>query len=303
MAITDNTFTPEELDTTLAANPALKDHLVDAVKKLGYVARTTDEENTFIGSKTKEIYDGLDKDIFDTSGIAKNPTEKTYEFAKRVIGGLKTSVTEATTPLQTKIAELEKTIADGNGDATLRAQLEVLQKKEETYQNDIKDRDTKLFQKDVMLDMRDGLRSIKFDPSVKESVVKILVKNAQDDILRMAAAQKNADGTETVVYIRDGKTVLDDKNQPADAAYILQDMLKDIVEAGQQGAGGGAGGNGSGGNGGNGSGGRKALPAALPATVKNQGQLMDFLKEFGLAADSKEYDEAFDKFSAGLPLR
>lgn len=301
MAITDNTFTPEEVDAAVAANPALKEHLVGAVKKLGYTPYTSQEYEKAIGDKTKEIYDGLDRDIFDTSGIAKNPTEKTYDFAKRVIGGLKTSVTEATTPLQQKILDLEKQIKDGNGNETLKAQLEALQKKEETYQNDIKDRDTKLFQKDVMLDIRDGMREVKLNTALPKSILDLAVDHATKSIVGMAAAQKNADGTESVVYIRDGKVALNKDNQPATASDLLSDLLKDVVETGQQGAGGGAG---QGGTGGTGTGNKaKALPATLPSTVKTVGQLMDFLKEYGLAEGSTEYDAAYDKFSGGLSLR
>lgn len=303
MAITDNNFTPEELTAAVAANPALVSHLVGAVKSSGYVARTADEETQFIGTKTKEIYDGLDKDIFDTSGIAKNPTEKTYDYAKRVVGGLKTSVTEATTPLQQKIADLEKQIKDGNGDATLKAQLEQLQTKEQQYQKDLKEKDEALFKKDVRLDIRDGRRNLKFDPTVKESVLQVVVDNAEAALLNMAAEQKNADGSTSVVYIRDGKTVLNDKSQPADAAYILAEMLKDVLDTGHQGQGGGAGSQG-GNSGGTGRDGRKALPAALPASVKSQGQLMDFLKEYGLGQDTKEYDDAWDKLGGDkLPMR
>ncbi|MET4106035.1 hypothetical protein [Hymenobacter sp. UYP22] len=297
MAITDNTFTPEELTAAVAANPALREHLVGAVKTGGHIVRTADEETNFIGTKTKEIYDGLDKDIFDTSGIARNPTERTYDYAKRVIGGYKTDLTDR----QQKIADLEKSIADGNGDATMKAQLEKLQQQETEWKGKEETYAKQLFEKDVKLDIRDGVRGIKFDPSVKESVVKVLVDNATQSIISMAKEQKNADGSTSVVYVKDGKTVLNDKSLPADAAYILADILKDVVDAGHQGAGGGAGGQGGAGA----QGGRKptALPATLPATVKTQGQLMDWLMEYGLTDGSKEFDDAYDKFGAGLPLR
>jgi len=291
MAITDNTFAPEELTAAIAANPTLIPHLVGAVKSSGYIARTADEENKFIGDKTKELYDGLDKDLFDTSGVAKNPTEKTYDYAKRVVGGLKTSLTEATTPLQTKIAELEKQIKDGNGNETLKAQLEQLQEKEKKYQEDITDRDTKLFQKDVMLDIRDGLRAVELNKTLPESLRKLAVNDATNAIVGMAKLQKNADGTESVVYIRDNKVALNKDGQPATAADLLQELLKDVIEAGQLGAGGGAG---AGGTGGASGGGRKAVPTSLPATVKTQGQLHDYLKEYGLIADTEEYDKAWD---------
>jgi hypothetical protein len=46
------------------------------------------------------------------------------------------------------------------------------------------------------------------------------------------------------------------------------------------------------------------VPASLPATVKNQGQLMDYLKELSLGEGTKEYDEAWDKLGGDkLPMR
>ncbi|GAA3940473.1 hypothetical protein [Hymenobacter algoricola] len=305
MAITDNTFTPEELTAAVAANPALKDHLVGAVKTAGYVARTAQEEESFIGEKTKSLYDGLDKDIFDTSGIAKLPTEKTYDYAKRTIGSLKTSIMEATTPLQTKIADLEKAIADGNGNETMKAQLEALQKREETYQSDIKDRDAKLFEKDVMLDLRDGLRGIKLNEALPAGLRKLAVDNATACIVAMARPQKNADQTETVVYLgADGKVALNKENQSATAADLLAELLTEVIDAGHGGAGGGAGSAGGSGGAGGAGGGRKAVPTSLPATVKTQGQLIDYLKEFSVTDGTDDYDKAWDALGGDkLPLR
>ncbi len=108
MALTDNSLTVEEFETAYAANPALKDVALNIAKKLGYTPYTAAEFETAlgtkIGEKTSELYTGLDNDIFSASGIAKEGTEKTYDYAKRVIGGLKS----APTTLQTKIAELER---------------------------------------------------------------------------------------------------------------------------------------------------------------------------------------------------
>ena len=296
MAITDNTFTPEELTAAVAANPALQAHLVGAVKSANYVVRTADEETSFIGTKTKEIYDGLDKDLFDASGIAKEPTEKTYDFGKRVVKTLK----EATTPLQTKITELETAIANGNGDATMRAQLEQLQQKEQTWQQEQQKLQQQLQEKDVRLAIREGLRDLKYDASVKDSIRKTMVDAATSRLMSLARIQKNADDSETVVFVRDGKTLLNKDGQPADAAYLLGEELKDVLDNGQQGQGGGAGP--QGGTGGQGGSKGGTLPAARPATVNTQRKVIDWLKEHALVPNTKEYDEAFDKFSEGLPI-
>ena len=88
------------------------------------------DEKTVIGQKTGEIYGGLDADILAASGIAKNGTEKTYDYAKRVIGEIKGQAGNAA-ELQSKVSELEKektrleaVIAKGGGDAETKRQLE-----------------------------------------------------------------------------------------------------------------------------------------------------------------------------------
>ena len=105
----------------LVANAALSgltDEQITAITTL-----SQNDENSVIAKKTSEIYGALDEDILTASGIAKNSTEKTYDFAKRVIGEFKTKA-ESANGLQSQIdtltkekARLEKAIADGSADA------------------------------------------------------------------------------------------------------------------------------------------------------------------------------------------
>ena len=105
----------------LVANAALSgltDEQITAITTL-----SQNDENSVIAKKTSEIYGALDADILTASGIAKNSTEKTYDFAKRVIGEFKTKA-ESANGLQSQIdtltkekARLEKAIADGSADA------------------------------------------------------------------------------------------------------------------------------------------------------------------------------------------
>lgn len=105
----------------LVANAALSgltDEQITAITTL-----SQNDENSVIAKKTSEIYGALDADILAASGIAKNSTEKTYDFAKRVIGEFKTKA-ESANGLQSQIdtltkekARLEKAIADGSADA------------------------------------------------------------------------------------------------------------------------------------------------------------------------------------------
>ena len=100
------------------ATAGLSDEQIAAV-----VEMSKNDETAVIGQKTGEIYGGLDADILAASGIAKNGAEKTYDYAKRVIGEIKGQAGNAA-QLQSQVADLtkekarlEKVIADGGADA------------------------------------------------------------------------------------------------------------------------------------------------------------------------------------------
>ena len=92
-------------------------------QKAAIVEMSSNDENSVIAKKTGEIYGGLDADILAASGISKNGTEKTFDYAKRVIGEIKGQAGDAA-GLRTQVDELtkEKTrlegiIAKGGADA------------------------------------------------------------------------------------------------------------------------------------------------------------------------------------------
>ena len=297
MAITDGTFDAAEFEAAVTANPALLDQVRPGLTKLGvrpYTQQEYDTDlNTKIGEKTKEIHSAYEKDALELTGIPKQGNEKAYVYLKRAVGSVLTT-------RQSKIAELETAIATGGGDATLKAQLDQLKEKETQYQTDIKDRDTKLFQKDVALDIRDGLRGLKFDGTVKESLRNMAIKTATANVLALATLEKDAAGNENIRYVRDGKVILDGEGRPATAAFVLtqEAELKDVLDLGQPGAGGGAGG-----GQGNGKGGKVTIPETVPADVKTQAQLIDYLLKLGVAQETEEFDTAFEKLSKGLKFR
>ncbi len=93
------------------------------------VEMSRNDESTVIGQRIGEIYGGLDADILAASGMEKNGTEKTYDYAKRVIGGLKASADEVAgkqaqiDSLNAEKTRLEGIIAKGGNDAEVKAQL------------------------------------------------------------------------------------------------------------------------------------------------------------------------------------
>lgn len=107
-----------------AATAGLSNEQMQAV-----VEMSRNDETAVIGQKTGEIYGGLDADILAASGIAKNGAEKTYDYAKRVIGEIKGQAGNAV-QMQGQISELmkeksrlEKVIADGGADAETKREL------------------------------------------------------------------------------------------------------------------------------------------------------------------------------------
>ena len=89
----------------LKANAALSSLTEEQINAV--VQMSLNDEQSVIGQKTGEIYGGLDADILEVSGIAKNGTEKTYDYAKRVIGEIKAKAGDSA-QMQSQIAELTK---------------------------------------------------------------------------------------------------------------------------------------------------------------------------------------------------
>ena len=116
------------LTTELINGNAILNALTDEQKAI-IIEMSRNDEASVIGQKTGEIYGGLDADILDASGIAKNGTEKTYDYAKRVIGEIKEKAGKLDESLKqidelsAEKARLEKVIADGGADAETKRQL------------------------------------------------------------------------------------------------------------------------------------------------------------------------------------
>ena len=180
-----------------AALSGLTDEQIAAITTL-----STNDENSVIAKKTGEIYGGLDADILAASGIAKNGTEKTFDYAKRVVAEFKTKA-ESASALQTQIdsltkekARLEKAIADGATDAETAKALK--QAKADltavtTQFNDLKSKydeaekkfQTELFGVRIEGALQTATAGLKFKPGLPESATKVLLAQAIDKIKGM----------------------------------------------------------------------------------------------------------------------
>lgn len=244
----------------LNANAALSS--LNDEQKQAIVTLSQNDENAVIAAKTGEIYGNLDTDILSTSGIGKNGTEKTYEYAKRVILDLKGKA-ENTDALQTQIrsltqknAALEKSIAEGNGNEQLNKELkqakadlanvtnqfvELQKQKEEMsakYERDIKG---------MQIDgaMQSAIASVKFKPELPEAATKVLMQQAIDKLKSMNPDFEDDGKGGKVIMFHDEKGAvmrnLATNLNPYTAAELLNLELEKmgVLDKGRQAAGGG----------------------------------------------------------------
>lgn len=174
------------------------------------VEMSQNDENAVIAKKTGEIYGGLDADILGASGIAKNGIEKTFDYAKRVIGEIKTKADSANelqstiATLQSEKARLEKAVAEGADAETKRqlaqakADLENVTKSYTTLKNEtdgIKEAHEKeIFGMRLDNEFEKASSSLKFKAGFDDAVKQVLIGNVREKIKGMSPE-----------YIDDGK--------------------------------------------------------------------------------------------------
>jgi len=232
-----------ELLKANAATAGLTDEQVNAI-----VTMSRNDEDTVIGQKTGEIYGGLDADILAASGIAKNGTEKTYDYAKRVIGEIKGQagqVGDLQTQVQTLTAEktrLEGIIAKGGADAETKRQLAQAQADlgNVTKQyNDLKsqydtaktDFDKKLFDFRLSGDLNTASAGLKFKADLPKTATEVLLAQAIAKVKGMNPEYvNNGAGGESLVFMENGAVKRNPNNalNPYTAAELLTATLKEM---------------------------------------------------------------------------
>ena len=252
-------------------------------QKSAIVEMSKNDETAVIGQKTGEIYGGLDADILAASGIAKNGAEKTYDYAKRVIGEIKTQAGNAA-ELQTKVSELEKektrlenVIAKGGGDAETKRQLDQAKAdlanvtKEFTdlktkYDNAQSEHEKALFGMKIDGEFAKATAGLKFKADLPASVTSVLTEQAIAKVKAMNPEYiDDGNGGKTLAFMENGAVKRNPENnlRPFTAAELVAKELSTmgVLETGRKQTGAGSTG-GQGGQGGNGSGGTVDLSGA-----------------------------------------
>jgi hypothetical protein len=279
-----------------------------------FVVRTEEEETVFltnhakeveeknIGPKIGEVHSRYDEDIFAVTGLKKNPTEKTYDFVKRVMGEFKTKA-EKSSVLEKEIGDLKKQIADGTGDKKTLADLEAVQKAykelEDTKNkevNTLKTEHEKFRMKADILSARSGLV---FKKNIPEAAINSLVDQVVNDLINVGAYQDNK-----LVFLENGVPKRNPHNalNPYTANDLLKERLKDVLDAGRKIEGGpdidkeltkefdktGK---------------LTKIAMVIPDSVKTKENLSRYLIEAGLLRGTEEYTLAYKEYSANLPMR
>lgn len=293
-----------ELLNANAALASLNDEQKNAI-----VTLSQNDENAVIAAKTGEIYGNLDTDILSTSGIGKNGTEKTYEYAKRVISDLKGKA-ESVDALQTQIrsltqknSALEKSIAEGNGNEQLNKELKQAKADVANLTNQFvelqksKDEMAAKFATDIknmQIDgaMQSAIASIKFKPELPESATKVLMQQAIDKVKGMNPDfEDDGNGGKIIMFHDASGAVMRNKANslnPYTASELLTNELDSmgVLDKGRQAAGGGTKTPNAGGN----AGGAVSIEGAKTRTEAYDA-ISNVLIAQGLQPGSKEFSE------------
>ena len=292
----------------LNANTALAG-LTDE-QKAAIVEMSRNDETSVIGQKTGEIYGGLDADILSASGIAKNGTEKTYDYAKRVIGEIKAQAGNAS-ELQNQLSELTKEkarlegiIAKGGADAETKRALEKAQTDLANVTRDYAELQTKfdtaknehekaLFGVKIDGEFAKATAGLKFKADLPASVISVLTEQAVAKVKAMNPEYiDDGKGGKVLAFMENGAPRRNPNNNlnPYTASELVAMELSTmgVLDSGRKQTGAGS----QGGDGGNGSGG--AIADLSGARTQNEAHeiLAKQLMAQGKINGSKEFADA-----------
>lgn len=249
-------ITIEMLKQTTALS-ALTEAQMAAIAEL-----SKNDEATVIGTKIGALHGQYDADILNTSGIAKNNGEKSYDYLKRVLGDFKTKLDGTKTlsaqleAQKKKVTELETKLAASGSDEALKQQLKdakhqvvqlqtQLTQKGEEFENAKKQYEQKEKDLQVGFAFTNATAGLKFKAGIADSVQKILLSAAKDEILAKGTPDFIDDGNggkKLVLRDENGNTLNNPKNNLNPYTLdelIMETSLKDVIDTGKQQPGGG----------------------------------------------------------------
>lgn len=206
------------------------------------------DEAAVIAKKTSDIYGGLDADILVASGVEKSGGEKTYDYAKRVIGTLKKSVDGAKgnadkiATLEAEKAKLQAELEKGGGEelqkqlnqsqTDLKSVMEKYNTLKENYDKAQSDFAAKLLNTRLDADLASAAKGLKMKSGIPSAAAEILMKQAFDKLKASRPEyMENADGTQSLIFKdADGAVMRNPNNtlNPYTAAELLRKELGEM---------------------------------------------------------------------------
>lgn len=305
-----------------SALTGLTDNQLNAIAEM-----SRNDENTVIGTKIGALHGQYDADILGITGIKKKDGEKSYDYAKRVLGEYKTKA-ESTKTIQTQltaaqaqIAELQSKLEKGAGDETLKQQLKDAKAQVTQLQTQLQTKETEFNTKKAEFDktikdtrvdyaFQAATAGLKFKSGITEPIQKTLLNAAKAEVLAKGTPDFIEDGQggkKLVIRGADGNILNNPKNNLN--PYTMQELvmetsLKDVIDKGRQQTGGGTGGFGSGSGG---TGGTLDL-SGIKSQVEADKAIEAHLLANGLTRDSQKFaDQSMqlrtENNVASLPIR
>lgn len=305
-----------------SALTGLTDDQLNAIAEM-----SRNDENTVIGTKIGALHGQYDADILGITGIKKKDGEKSYDYAKRVLGEYKTKVESAKTiqtqltAAQAQAAELQSKLEKGTGDETLKQQLKDAKAQVTQLQTQLQTKETEFNTKKAEFDktikdthvdyaFQAATAGLKFKSGITEPIQKTLLNAAKAEVLAKGTPDFIEDGQggkKLVIRSADGNILNNPKNNLN--PYTMQELvmetsLKDVIDTGRQQTGGGTGGFGSGSGG---TGGTLDL-SGIKSQVEADKAIEAHLLANGLTRDSQEFaDQSMqlrtENNVASLPIR
>lgn len=305
-----------------SALTGLTDDQLNAIAEM-----SRNDENTVIGTKIGALHGQYDADILGITGIKKKDGEKSYDYAKRVLGEYKTKAESAKTiqtqltAAQAQAAELQSKLEKGAGDETLKQQLKDAKAQVTQLQTQLQTKETEFNTKKAEFDktikdthvdyaFQAATAGLKFKSGITEPIQKTLLNAAKAEVLAKGTPDFIEDGQggkKLVIRGADGNILNNPKNNLN--PYTMQELvmetsLKDVIDTGRQQTGGGTGdfGSGSGGTGGT------LDLSGIKSQVEADKAIEAHLLANGLTRDSQEFaDQSMqlrtENNVASLPIR
>lgn len=253
-----------------SALTGLSDTQLNAIAEM-----SKNDENTVIGTKIGALHGQYDADILGITGIKKKDGEKSYDYAKRVLGEYKTKAESVKTvkaeldASKAQVAELQSKLEKGAGDETLRQQLKDANTRVAQLQTQLQTKETEFNSKKTEFEatlknthvdyaFRAATAGLKFKAGITEPIQKTLLNAAKAEVLAKGTPDFIEDGQggkKLIIRGADGNILNNPKNNLN--PYTMQELvmetsLKDVIDTDRKQQGGGTNnfGSGSGGTGG-----------------------------------------------------